>query len=153
LGIKHHFCPLALFINSEEKFYLLEDCRRLFPPVTELTSLFYVSGDGQEVMPGKELSELPQPLLVGVANGQQPVAGAMVRFNIIKGNGQLDETGPQGHVLTGPDGIARCRWKLDNMTPSQQVEVTLLGTGGKSLHIPIIFTANLSTEHRTESHR
>ena len=149
LGIKHHFCPLALFIiNSEEKFYLLEDCRRLFPPVTKMTSLFYVSGDGQEVMPGKELSELselPQPLLVGVANGQQPVAGAMVCFNIIKGNGQLHGTGSDGCVLTGPDGIARCRWKLDNTTPSQQVEVTLLGDGGKSLHIPIIFTANLST--------
>jgi hypothetical protein len=142
LGIKHHFCRLALFFVSERKFHLLEDCRRLFPPVTELTSLFYVSGDGQEAMPGEELS---QPLLVGVANGQWPVAGATVRFKIRQGEGQLQGIGPNGHVKTGPDGTARCRWKLDDETRSQQVEVTLLGSSDKSIHIPIIFTANLST--------
>jgi len=142
LGIKHHFCRLALFFTHSSKFYMFEDCRKLFPPVTELTSLFYVSGDGQEAMPGEEL---PQPLRVGVANGQWPVAGATVCFKIKKGGGQLIGLGPKNRVLTGADGIARCRWKLDNTTRSQQVEATLLGSGGKTLHIPIIFTANLST--------
>ncbi len=141
LGIKHHFCRLALLFTHSNKFYLFEDCRKLFPPLTELTSLFYVSGDGQEAMPGEEL---PQTLRVGVANGQWPVAGATVCFKIKKGGGQLIGLGPKDRVMTGADGIAGCRWKLDSTTPSQQVEATLLGSGGKTLHIPIIFTANLS---------
>jgi hypothetical protein len=141
LGIKHHFCRLALVFKYSSKFYVFEDCRRLFPPVTELTNLFYISGDGQEAMPG---DDLPKPLVVGVSNGQWPVAGARIRFEIIEGSGQLKDVGTGGCVMTGADGTARCNWRLGNAKRSQQVKTTLLGAGGKTLHIPIIFTANLS---------
>lgn len=141
LGIKHHFCRLALVFKYLRKFYVFEDCRRLFPPVTELTNLFYISGDGQEAMPG---DDLPKPLVVGVSNGQWPVAGARIRFEIIEDSGQLKDIGTDGCVMTGADGTARCNWQLGNAKRSQQVKATLLGAGDKTLHIPIIFTANLS---------
>jgi hypothetical protein len=143
LGIRHHFCPLALFFlnDADRKFYLLKDCRKLFPPITKLTNFFYVGGDGQEARPGREL---PQPLQVGVANGQRPVAGARVSFKIGQGDGHLEDSGKTCLALTGTDGIACCRWTLDDTTQSQKVEATLLDAGGNSLHLPIRFTANLS---------
>ena len=46
-GIHHHFCKLAII----EPNGVIQDCRPAFPALTELTSLFYVSGDGQEAFP------------------------------------------------------------------------------------------------------
>jgi hypothetical protein len=144
LGIRHHFCRLALIFYSadDDKLYVLDDCRRLFPPVTELTSLFYVGGDGQEALPGKPLA---QPLQVGAANGRWPVEGARVRFQVIAGEGDLEGSGKTYLARTGPDGIASCGWTLDDTTASQQVQASLLGPAGKRSHLPIRFTANLST--------
>lgn len=147
LGIQHHFCRLALiFYNDQDrKLYVLDDCRNLFPAVTQLTSLFYVSGDGQEALPGKQLA---QPLQVGVANGHWPVEGARVQFQVITGDGDLGGTGKTYLACTGPDGIASCSWTLNNKTASQQVQAILLGPAGKRSHLPIRFTANLSTADR-----
>jgi hypothetical protein len=63
-----------------------------FPPVTALTSLFYVGGDGQEAtpnptQPAATLLTLPRELQVGVANGDSPVGGATVQFALIPGEG------------------------------------------------------------------
>lgn len=96
-GIQHHYCRLALLKFNGTNFDKVADCRQLFPRVTELTSLFYVSGDGQEAIGDladqKALIQLGQPLQVGVANGRCPVAGAKVRFEITKGDGLLQDGG------------------------------------------------------------
>src|SRR5947207_6945573 len=96
------------------KFDTVEDCRHIFPPITELATLLYVSGDGQEAMPH---DPLPQLLQCGVFNGQWPVAGAPVRF-VAQGNGRLAgkiadlpaSVTKTITVATGPDGIASCAW-------------------------------------------
>lgn len=143
LGIKHHLCRLALLKKDEG--WKIEDCRKLFPAVTELTSLFYISGDGQEAMPdftnSDKLVHLAQPLKVGVANGRWPVMGAKVLFHIEKGNGELQINNDS---LTDEYGIAGCEWKLDAITQSQQVKVMLFDAENQPIHLPIIFTANLS---------
>jgi len=151
-GIEHHYCRLALLgLNkveggetSENNWTHLSDCRRLFPAVTELTSLFYVSGDGQEAMPGEVLSG---ELIVSVANGQWPVGGATVRFTVIKGSGNLtsdDLSGTSIEPATKNNGLAACKWELDEIIDNQQVEATLLDDAANPIHIPIRFNANLS---------
>ncbi len=50
-GVRHRYCRLGFVQADAGKLALLSDCRRKFPPLTELTSFFYVGGDGQEVMP------------------------------------------------------------------------------------------------------
>ena len=149
-GIRHHYCRLAVLQFAAGVWTKLSDCRPLFPPLTELTSLFYVSGDGQEVCPDpaapKAFLPLPQLLKVGVANGKWPVANAKVRFTIKpgNGNGQLQGAVKMADVVTAVDGIAACAWALDSETLSQQVEATLLDAAGKPVHLPVLFTANLS---------
>ena len=61
------------------------DCRPFFPALTE-PDLYYISGDGQEAMPGKIL---PQPLRVGVVNCNRPIQGAWIKFEVIAGIGKL----------------------------------------------------------------
>lgn len=157
-GIHHHYCPLALleFKPGQSPWKVLSDCRSIFPPLTELTNLFYISGDGQEAMPLTNHNELRKPLQVGVSNGQWPVKGAQVKFAIYDGSaGSLSSTPlnvevssgtGEVTVLTDEHGVAECKWTLDtNITYlSQQVEATLLDAAGKPFHIPIRFTANLS---------
>lgn len=148
-GIHHHYGRLALAQFDGQKWSILSDCRELFPPLTELTSLYYVSGDGQEVAPDPtqpaKLLPLPQTLQVGVANGQWPVPGAKVHFAVKIGSGQLQNG---GDIDTGPDGVAGCEWSLDATTPDQQVEATLLDANGQPLHLPVRFHANLSVASR-----
>lgn len=139
-GAVHHYCPLALLRLDSEGWQRQSDCRRLFPPTTELTSFYYVSGDGQEAMPGQMLA---RPLQVGVAKGQWPVAGAQVRFRITAGTGTLtagNTTGTMLTVQTGADGVAACAWRLDAATQSQQVEAGLIDAPNG----PIRFNAGLS---------
>ena len=153
-GIEHHYCRLAVLHWDGTKFDTVEDCRHLFPPITELTSLFYVSGDGQEAMPN---DSLPQLLQCSVFNGQWPVAGAHVRF-VAQGNGRLaaNIAGLPASVtntitvVTGADGIASCAWKLepdanpDTKKSSQQVEARLLNANGDPLPPTVRFNGNLS---------
>jgi hypothetical protein len=173
-GVEHHYCKLALVtLDAGKKWIDARDCRKLFPPVTELTSMFYVSGDGQEVTPDltiipnltspkpEEFNKLPQQLKVGVANGQWPVKGAKVRFELVTPNsGRLNGIGNVVEVDTAVDGIAACEWDLrwavptnpptpPALLPSQQVKATLLKADGQpSVHLPVIFTANLSVASR-----
>ncbi len=144
-GIEHHYCKLAVLslTTSAElrQWSLISDCRNLFPPVTELTSLFYLSGDGQEAMP--HTRDTLKPLRVGVANGKHPVEKVPVRFRIIGGSGTLIDGNvtPNGNiVLTDTKGVAECRWTLDSTNQIQQVEATL----DNGSHLPIRFNANLS---------
>ena len=156
-GIHHHYCRLALLERSEGEegavWERLSDCRHLFPPLTEMICFFHVGGDGQEAMPRQFL---PQHLQVGVSNGQWPVEGAQVAFEILVGNGRLQAPGmglaKRLVVATDANGIAECRWRLDARTVSQRVQATLLDMDGKPFVdgdgnpqiTPLHFNANLS---------
>ncbi len=142
-GIKHHYSRLALLDFDGTKWTPVSDCRHVFSPITELTSLYYAGGDGQEAMPGHKL---PQALRVRVANGQAPVINAKVRFSV------LAEAGTQGGTLstsasvltTAPDGIAECDWTLGR-SGTQRVEAALLDDAGQPIPGQVIrFSANLS---------
>lgn len=147
-GMNHSYCRIAVANFDGSQWTKISDCRNLFPPVTELLNLFYVSGDGQEVMPDvfnpQQTVPLPQLLKVGVSRGQYPVSNASVKFKITIGNGKVDGSG-ELTVTTDSDGIASCQWSLDSQTSSQQVEANLINANGDPVHLPIIFTANLST--------
>ena len=149
VGIKHHFCRLAILEFASGAWTKLSDCRNLFPPITELTNFFYLSGDGQEATPDpaqpNALLALAQLLRVGVANGEWPVAGASVEFKILQGNGRLQGAAPPTIILTGADGVAACTWEVDSTTASQQVEARLMDALGNTMHLPVRFNANLST--------
>jgi hypothetical protein len=170
-GIKHHYCRLAILHWNGTKFDVVQDCRNLFPPLTELTNMFYEGGDGQEAMPGQPL---PQPLQVAVFNGRWPVANASVKFSVSSAAGvfapKADPTKlDKGHLsisgpptladlqtvtaTTGADGIASCYWLLDSefdsinqrfTKPSQQVEARLLDADGKVTPATVRFDGNLS---------
>lgn len=154
-GIEHQYCLLAvvqLATSQGSNKWTTTDCRKVFPAVTELTSFFHVSGDGQEAMPGEEL---PLPLQVGVSNGKWPVENAFVRFEIISGDGKLSAKNPVRNnpliVKTDSKGIAECKWKLGildfnnpNVPPSQLVEARLLDVCNDTINTPIRFNANFS---------
>ena len=151
VGVRHHYCRLGYVQRSGSKLVLLSDCRNKFPPLTELTSFFYVGGDGQEVMPeasgpnSTDTVPLPEPLQVGVANGAHPVKGATVRFEIFNPapggtvNGKADFV----EVATGADGVASCTWAIASNLENQQVRATLRVNNAPS-HLPIIFSAGRS---------
>ncbi len=140
-GVKHHYALLGILKLTAGVWSVVSDCRSLFPPLTDLISLFYVSGDGQEAMPG---NALPQPLVVGVSNGQWPVENASVKFTLVTaGVGSIT---PNGIVITNNLGLASCSWTLGGAgTPSsQQVKAELLDAAGSPMHLPVVFTANQS---------
>lgn len=160
-GIERFYCSLAIVTWSKDAqgkvTGTVHACDHEFPPLTELTGLFYVSGDGQEAMPDltqpNALVPLPQPLVAGVANGSWPVAQARVLFTIDKtsGHGQVMPhggapvgDGSQIEILTDPNGLAFCDWHIDSTNLSQQVKATLLDDAGNPLHLPLIYNANLS---------
>ncbi|GKS56848.1 hypothetical protein YTPLAS18_03750 [Nitrospira sp.] len=147
-GIQHHYCRLAVAKFDGTNWTGITDCRHIFPPLTELIDFFYVGGDGQEAMPDltqpNVLTPLAQPIEAGVTNGEWPVAGASVRFTVIKGNGRLQGNQTQAVILTAANGVASCPWSLDSSTWSQQVEAVLLDDGGNPIGVPIHYTANLS---------
>ncbi len=154
LGINRHFCRLAIIFVDEHdgKLHRLRDCRRPFPAVTRLMSLFCLSGDGQEAMPDYADPKpilLEEPLRVGVAAGQWPAKGPRVKFEVTQGNGTLKSKGASGKTLdalvTAVDGVAECEWEVDPVTQVQRVKATLLDGTGEPAHLPVYFSARLST--------
>ena len=148
-GIQHHFAKLAIVSLSvpaggSPMWTLKSDCRNLFPPLTELISLYYVGGDGQEAMPG---NTLPNSLKVGVANGQWAVTGAKVKFEIVQGGGSLNPA--SGIVTTDVEGIAQVQWTIGTNFLSDlhlQVRASLLDATDNIApnHLPVIFHASFS---------
>jgi hypothetical protein len=142
-GIQHHYCLLALLRSDGTNWTIVNDFRSLFPPTTELVSLTYVGGGGQQALAsttGTGLRPLAQPLQARVINGQWPVAGAIVVFRILTPDaagpvgGSLragSSTGPEVRVVTGADGIATCFWTLDedDRHHTQRVVAALLADG------------------------
>ncbi|MDP9342041.1 MAG: DUF6519 domain-containing protein [Actinomycetota bacterium] len=149
-GIEHHYAPLALLRRAAvDTWTLVSDCRRLFPPLTELTSFSYVGGDGQEALPDLTASPpvvppLPSPLEVSVTLGSRPVKNAPVLFKVTAGNGKVNGAA-QAPVATDAAGVARVQWTPDPGTRPQRVEAVLLDDGGNGLAVPPIhFTATVS---------
>lgn len=154
LGVRRAYCKLALFDFASGAWSKRSDCRRLFPPLTEMIYFYGVGGDGQEALPGAQLS---QPLQVAVMNGQQPVNTARVRFRLVPQNaaGQLTGTSGSGKsvdVTAGVNGIYSCTWRLGPTVQAQRVEAFLVEIDGKPfvdnagepLLPRIFFNANLS---------
>jgi hypothetical protein len=146
-GVRHHYAPLALLsltVGDGVSWSVLHDCRDLFPPLTDRTAFYYVGGDGQETMPHPTTLLVPEPLEVGVSNGEHPVEGATVRFQVAAGAGTLLDVDANGHVLTSADGVASCRWQLDPNLTTQRVTATLLDEVDSAVQTPVHFTASLS---------
>jgi len=155
-GIEHHYCSLAVAEFNAGQWTIKSDCRKLFPPVTELTNLFYIGGDGQEMAPDPAGTQwLCGPLQVRVLNGGTPVEGAQVRFQILEphpaGTAKLEtldsaQNGEHVTVITDALGLAACRWRLDASTTNvcQKVSATLFNRAGlPTLHQQVIFTGRL----------
>lgn len=160
----HHFAPLAL-LRWDERL-VVEDLRNLFPALTA-PRLFYVSGDGQEVMPppGQLLAWLPHALQVHVGPGR--CLGnqcARVRFSLVEENvaGSLSLASGStiaARTLDVPitpdwDGVAQCFWALDASQWNdprrwiQRVEARLLDPHGNPLAPPVRFAARLSVANQ-----
>jgi hypothetical protein len=144
-GIEHHFERLAVLqCDAAGAVTLLTDCRELFPALTDVTRLTYVSGDGQVAGPN---GSLPFPLMAAAPLGQ-------VRFTIVVGSGTLSDP-TTGATAQGPgavldiipdkDGIAGCNWTLDTSSQAQRVEADLLDLdGGITERQPLYFNAFLA---------
>ncbi|HXH71555.1 MAG TPA: DUF6519 domain-containing protein, partial [Mariprofundaceae bacterium] len=152
-GIGHRYLTLGKVAGGVLQPNPEADRKYAFPPLTEMTRIFSAGGDGQEAMPGQQL---PQPLRVGVANGEWPVSGAKVRFSLESGDGALSisdspfTAAPLPLAIDSADGLAQCYWQLgDGISPhakAQCVKAELLGADGNPIpHPPIYFYANLST--------
>jgi Family of unknown function (DUF6519) len=154
-GITHHLCRLGI-VTVNGGTIEFTDCRCLWPALTTVPRLFYVSGDGQEVMPDLTATDgfykLAQPLIVGVANAQCLEQPLMVGFAVTQGNGAVVAKGetlpppPQltAKISTDPAGLASCDFYLDGTNWSQQVTATLLAPNDVPVSLPLIFNANLS---------
>ena len=153
-GIRHHYCRLGVITVAAGSVTPVSDCRCLWPALTSVPRLFYVSGDGQEVMPDltqpAQFFKLPQPLLVGVANAQCLKTPLTVRFTVTGGGGgRVAATGmvPTVQTVAVPTdatGLASCDFFLAAAPPSQQVTARLLDAGGNEVSLPVSFNANLS---------
>lgn len=153
-GIGHRYLKLGKVAGGVLQANPEADRKYAFPPLTEMTRMFIAGGDGQEAMPGHML---PNPIRVGVANGEWPVTGAKVRFTLESGNGVLSLSGAPSFspealplVVAAVNGLAICYWKVgDGIAPHsklQRVKAELLGTDGNPIaHPPLFFNANLST--------
>ncbi|HAJ38172.1 MAG TPA: hypothetical protein DCL15_21070, partial [Chloroflexi bacterium] len=136
VGVKHHYCRLAVFDFAAGAWTKRGDCRTLFPPLTQLIDFYAVGGDGQEALPGAPLSQPLQPLQVAVTNGQQPVNNARVRFRLVPQTaaGQLTGTSGAGKsvdVTSGVNGVYSCTWQLGPTVQNQRVEAFLVEIDGK----------------------
>jgi hypothetical protein len=147
-GIGHAYAKLAILDCDGTNWTAVGDCRKLFPPLTKLTSFFYLGGDGQEAMPNPSntaaLIPLGASLIVGVANCEKPVEGARVRFKVTAGNGRLTGGVAELVVATGPEGTASTTWSVDGATLHQHVVAELLDSADARRHLPIRFGASLS---------
>ncbi|MDA1273053.1 MAG: DUF6519 domain-containing protein [Verrucomicrobia bacterium] len=159
-GIQHHYCRLG-FVTVSAVAPVFTDCRCLWPALTAVPRLFYVSGDGQEVMPDLTAAagtrfKLPRPLIVGVANSHCLDRVFFVRFEVVNTGSSLSSglvvatvpggapTQPFAIVPLDAEGLAKCDFHLDGIHPVQQVTARLLDANNLPVSLPLILNANLS---------
>lgn len=129
-GAHDAYCRLGLVdIDKDGLASVAADCRIVFPPLGGIDQLLYVSGDGQEALPG---AVLPLALVVRVARGSVPVAGARIRFMCEHEDARV---GPEGDtanwevqfVATADyAGVVSCGWQLTGQEKAQHLYVDLL---------------------------
>jgi hypothetical protein len=134
-GIAHAYCRLGIVeVAADGCITVATDCRNLFPPLTAMEQLLYVSGDGQEAAPN---ALVPQPLAVRVARGVVPVAGWTIRFEIVSGGGTVGAGASVLEIVTDADGQAWCDWHLGPGATAparfQRVRASLLDSDGRPL--------------------
>jgi hypothetical protein len=134
-GIADAYCRLAIVeVAGDGGITVVSDCRRLFPPLTEIDQLSYVSGDGQDAAPN---AMLPQPLALRVARGGAPVVGRGIRFEIESGGGSLGAGAVTLDTVTDAEGQATCDWQLGAGATAparfQRVRAALLDRDGRPL--------------------
>jgi photosystem II stability/assembly factor-like uncharacterized protein len=134
-GITHAYCRLGIVeVAADGGITVVTDCRNLFPPLTAMEQLLYVSGDGQEAAPN---ALLPQPLAVRVARGVEPIAGLVIRFQIESGGGTVGGGASVLEIVTDADGQAWCDWHLGPAATGparfQRVRASLLDGAGQPL--------------------
>jgi hypothetical protein len=149
-GPDHRYTKLAVLSFDGTAWTVLDDCRELFPPLTDLVTMRYAGGDGQHAAPdpanAATLVALSEPLRVAVANGNHPLAGREVEFTVVAGNGRVDNgSGPAAVALavTGADGVASVAWSVDSGTDPQEVVARLLTSSGADVDVPVTFSASL----------
>ncbi|WP_326538111.1 DUF6519 domain-containing protein [Pseudorhodoferax sp.] len=149
-GVRDGWARLGLVtVDAGGLVASITDCRDLFPPLTKLTQLLYVGGDGQDTTPGGALAE---PLRVRVARGALPVPGARVRFAVEAGGGSLalvapwgTQTGASVDAACDAQGLAQCNWRLGTAA-NQRVRAQLLTSGGSVIaEQQLVFAAQAAT--------
>ncbi|AOY59395.1 DUF6519 domain-containing protein [Desulfococcus multivorans] len=151
-GPERHCCKLALihWNPGEGAPTTIEDCRPLFPALTEMLQLHYVGGDGQEGRPG---DTLPGPLMVRADRGEHPAANVPVIFEVKTeglGGKIFTDTNPTGGdrivVYTDGEGLAACQWQLGNNRTRYHQRVTAFidAPADARRHQQVNFNANLS---------
>jgi photosystem II stability/assembly factor-like uncharacterized protein len=151
-GIADAYCRLGIVeVGGDGAVTVVSDCRELFPPLTAMEQLLYVSGDGQDAAPN---ALLPQPLAVRVARGSVPVAGVGIRFEVETGGGRVSAGGTSFETATDADGQALCDWTLGpalgRPARFQRVRASLLDADGHALpgqFIVFCATASLSLQY------
>ena len=146
-GIADAYCRLGIVdVAVDGGITVVSDCRNLFPPLTEMDQLLYVSGDGQDAAPN---GILPQPLAVRVARGELPLPGRTIRFEIESGGGTIAAGGSLLDVTTDAEGQALCNWRLGPRATAparfQRVRASLLDCDGQPLSgQAVVFCATAS---------
>ncbi len=148
-GPPHALAPLAVLSRSGGLWTRVSDCRDLFPPLTGLTGIDLVGGDGQEDLPGEWLD---QPVRVAIRRGSVPVVGVPVRFTATTGARLSAGVGAPGAgtpdtvvVDTDADGVALVRWLLrpDGDT-TQTLRARRLDDHGVGTDVEVVATARLA---------
>lgn len=156
---RHDFSRLAFVRRATGGYTIQADTRRIFPALTD-AQLAYVSGDGQELLPGTQLS---QALAVRVQTvGGEPIPAGSVRFRVIAGGGTLAaagdaaNTGTEIVIKSGIDGLALARWTTGgagddaNYRNDQSIEAHLLTESGAPLPALVRFHAHKGSAEATE---
>ena len=143
-GVRDGWARLGLVtVDANGLIGAITDCRDLFPPLTGMTQLLYVGGDGQDAAPG---GVLPEPLRVRVMRGALPVPGARVRFTVETGAGSVGSPPANAFdALCNAQGLAESPWRLG--TPqNQRVRANLLTSGGNAVPEQVmVFAATATT--------
>jgi hypothetical protein len=148
-GPRRDYAALAwLALDGAGAWSVTEDCRALFPPITQCKQVLYAGGDGQEALgnplnPGA-IVPLPRVLSVSVVRGHKPLAGEIIHFRVLDGNGRFGNGQPTQDVATDADGVASVAWSLDSTNRSQRIFAQRRDSAGTLTHTPIAFCATLS---------
>ncbi len=153
-GPQRDFAQLALLERTAEgdsgTWNVLADYR---PVITDLTAprIEYLSGDGQEGLPGQPLK---QPLRARLWRGGKLAQGAVARFVLAEGGGGINaapggeqsksgDTAPvlEQDIVADADGVAACWFALDASLETARVEAWLLDETGARTGAPISFNA------------